>query len=152
MFRTVPIDVVVRSYGLLELVADDHTGTLCGRATSEYHNARARIGEGRLEAMSARSREDSRTTHFQKPNSDRHGNASASQRPLARGDWPWILGESFQDAGELELALRDRKQEASGSKSLHGLTRARSGAVLRAQSEHILNLLWTVLLGSAEHV
>ena len=46
--RTVAVDVVVRSDGLLQLVADDHTRALRGRPSREDHDPRASVGESRL--------------------------------------------------------------------------------------------------------
>ena len=48
MLRAVPINVVVRSDGLLQFVADDHTRTLCGGSASKYHYTRPGVRESRL--------------------------------------------------------------------------------------------------------
>ncbi len=48
VLRAVPIDVVVGTDGLLELVTDDEAGALGSRSTCEEHDTGTSVGEGRL--------------------------------------------------------------------------------------------------------
>ena len=54
----------------------------------------------------------------------------------------------------MELALLDGHQETRGTEGLgrHGLSGARSCAVLGTEAEHILDLLGRVLLSAAEDI
>jgi hypothetical protein len=49
VFHAIPIDVVMRSDGFLELVADNHTRALSGWPAGKQHNTPAGIWECRLQ-------------------------------------------------------------------------------------------------------
>ena len=49
VLRTIAVDVVVGSNGLLELVADDHAGTLGCWTTRKEHDASASIRKSSLQ-------------------------------------------------------------------------------------------------------
>lgn len=138
MLRAIPVDVVVRTNGLLQLVADDETRAFRRWASSEHHDPRTGVREGRLE----------------KTHGDADGNSSATERTLVVRNRPRITRKRLQDTRELKLTLLNRHEEACSAESLrrHRLTRTGRSTVLRAQSKHILDLLRCVLLAPAEHV
>ena len=120
VFDGVTINIVVRTNGLLQLVADDHTWALGGRATSEQHNTGSGIRIGRLK----------------KSNSHTESNASAPKRALVIRHRPRVACEGFENAGQLELALLDRHQESGSAEGGlgHGLTWAGRSAVLGGEA------------------
>ena len=138
MFDAIPLDVVVGSYGFLQLIANDHAGPFRGGSTREQHDACSSVWKCGL----------------QQPYSNTERNASATESTLIIGNWPRVTCKSLQNARQLELALLHRQQEPRRAKRLlrHGLSRTGGSACLRTQTEHILNLFWLIFLASAEDV
>ena len=93
-------------------------------------------------------------THLEETNRDADSNTSAAQRTLVVRDGPRVTSQGLEDAGQLELALLGGHEKASGTKSLRreGLARAGRSTILRAQAEHVLDLLGRVLLPTTEDV
>ena len=153
MLRAITVDVVMGPDGFLELVAHDHAGTLSRRTAREHHDTGTRVRECGLQRMNGRKIDIDHDTHLEKTNRNTDGDSSASERTLVVRDRPGITRQCFQDAGQLKLALLRGHQESRSAEYLrHGLTRARSSAVLRAQSEHVLNLFRRVFLPTTEDV
>ena len=138
VFGAVTVNIVVRTDGLLEFVADDQSWSFGRRTTREEHDACASVGEGRLKQAY----------------SDADSNTRATKRTLVVRNRPGVAREGLQDARQLEFALLDRHQEAGGTECLrrHGLARPRRSTVLGAETEHVLDLLGGVLLPSAEDI
>jgi hypothetical protein len=93
-------------------------------------------------------------THFQQSNSNTQRHARTPQWSLIIRNRPRIPLQILQDARQLEFALLDGHEEASGSKRLgrHGLARFRSGTGVPRETKHILDLLGLVFLSTAEDV
>ena len=91
---------------------------------------------------------------LQEPDGNAQSDTRTPQSTLIIRHGPRVTRQRLQDACKLEFALLRGQQKAGGTKGLRrkGLTGAWSSTVLRAQSEHILNLLRRVLLATPEHV
>ena len=102
--------------------------------------------------LMVRCKED--RTYLEKADRNTDGDTGAPQRTLVIRDGPRVASKGFEDASELELTLLGWHEEAGSTKGLCGdrLPRSRCGTVLRAQPEHVLDLLRGVLLPAAEHV
>lgn len=126
------------SNGLLQFVANNHSGTFCGGPTCEEHNAGSGVGVCGLEEA----------------NSNAKGATRAAERALIIRDRPRVACQRLQDARQLEFALLDGHEESRCAKGglRHGLPGARRSAILRAQAQHVLDLLWLVLLPATEDV
>jgi hypothetical protein len=139
VLRRVAVDVVVRADRLLELGADDHAGALRRGPAREEHDARARVGERRLEQAHGDAERDAR----------------AAQRPLVVRDRPRVAPEALEDRGQLQLALLHGQEEARGPKCRLRRRLAwpwRGARRALREPEHVLDLLGRVLLPAAENV
>ena len=123
---------------LSKLGSNYHTGSLSSRTTSEKHYPATSILERSLEKANR--------------NAERH--TGAAKVSLVAGDGPGILLQLLQDLGELEFALLDGHEEASGSERLgrHGLAGFRSGTGVPRETKHVLDLFGLVFLSAAEDV
>lgn len=141
------VNVVVRSDALTELGGDDHTGTFGGRTTAEEHDAGTGVGEGSLEHADG----------------DAEGDTSATLATLVVSDGPGVLLKLLEDLRQLELALRDREEEARGTHLGSSVGWARSlrratgsaradGTSAGVETKHVLDGFGGVLLGAAEDV
>ena len=153
MLRAITVDVVMGPDRFLELVAHDHARTLSRRSAREHHDTGTSVRECGLQRMNGWKIDTEQDTHLEKTNRDTDSDSSAPERTLVIRDRPGITRQCLKDAGELELALGDGHKEASSTECLrHWLPRARSGAVLRTEAKHVLDLLRRVLLSTAEDV
>lgn len=92
--------------------------------------------------------------YLHEPDSDADCDARTAERSLVIRNGPWVLLELLEEAGQLELDLRDGQEKAGGTRvrGRDGLTWSRGSAVLGTQVEHLLNLLRGVLLAASEDV
>lgn len=135
----VPVDIMVRSDRLLELVRDDHTRSFRRRTARKQHDPRSRVRERALQ-------ETDRHAH-------RHARASLGALVVRYG--PWIPLELLEDRGKLRLDLSHWEQEARcGGGRRPALRRTHVGRPVLEGSEveHVLDLLRSVLFRPPEDV
>ncbi len=70
---------MVGANDVLEVIIDDHAGSLCARPANEGENARPGVGEGGLEET----------------DSDRYGCTAGAESATALGNRPGVGGELF---------------------------------------------------------
>lgn len=138
VFDGVPVNVVMGANGLLQLIANHHSGALSSRTSCKHHDPRS----------------STRVGGFKETNRDTERATGASQRAFVVGDRPRVTRQRLKDSGQLEFALLDGHQETRCAERRlgHGLSGTWSGAILRAQAEHVLDLLRLVLLAPTEDV
>jgi hypothetical protein len=122
----ITIDIVVTTYPLLELGANDHARAFGRRTTRKQHDPRPGLRERCLE----------------QPNRHAHCDASASVRALVICHWPRIALQLFQNPRELVLARRHGHEEAASGIGRYWLARWNDWPVLYGvEVEHLLDSL-----------
>ena len=125
------------SDGFLQLGSNNMTRSLGGCTACEEHDARTGVLEGCLKQTDR----------------DAQGNASTPQRSFVICDGPWITLHLLEDVGDLEFGLLNGQKEPScrskrRPSGLMGHVRTQS----RGKTQHLLDLLRSIFLASAEHV
>lgn len=101
----IAVDVVMRSDGLPELGADDHSRTFSRWSSAEQHNSATHIHKLGLQESGGHT----------------EGNSGTSQGAFVTSNWPRIFLKLFERIGQLELALGHGQQESSaGASRAHG--------------------------------
>jgi hypothetical protein len=93
-------------------------------------------------------------TYFKQTNGNAKGDTSTAKGPLVSRNGPRVARQSFQDACQLKLALLGGHQESGCANRLlgYGLAGTRGGPSGSTQPQHVLNLLWLILLPPPENV
>jgi len=135
------LDVVVRANSLAQLGRDDLSGALRAGPTAEEHHARARVLERTLKQADC----------------DAERSARAALRALVVRHGPRVALQLLEDARQLVLALRHRKQEARRADlAARCRARLRWAAAWRRpragrEAQHVLDTLGRVVLRAAEY-
>jgi len=92
--------------------------------------------------------------YLQQSHCNTNGDTGTPKGTLIIGNGPGISLKLLQDTSQLELDLLNREEEPCRAISLwrHGLPWAGCRTVLSVETQHLLDLLRTVLLSSSENV